>query len=334
MKTAKTLFAIDSHTAGEPLRLIVGGIPRLKGGSVSEKRDDFQNRYDYLRCAVMREPRGHKDMFGAILTEPVMQEADLGVFFIHGNGYHNMCGHGTIATATIAVECGLVEVMEPETVIRMETPAGLVTANVAVKNGKAVNVTLKNVPSFLYQRNVEVNVEGYGKIVIDISFGGNFFAIVSAEELGIEICPENTDRLIRAGMAVIEAANLQVQVQHPELSYIHGIAECEIFGPAKSPGAQLQNITIFDGQIDRSPCGTGTSAKVAALFARGELGLGEEFVYESVLQTKFVGKAVSKVKIKDLEAVIPEVTGSAYITGMNQMLIDESDPVKYGFTLM
>ncbi len=333
MGTIKSLFAIDSHTAGEPLRLIVGGVPMLKGNSVSEKRDYFREHYDYLRCAIMREPRGHKDMFGAILTEPVMPEADLGVFFIHGDGYHNMCGHGSIATATIAVDHGLVEVKEPETIIKMETPAGLVEAKVAVENGKAKRVTLKNVPSFLYKKDVCVDVPKYGKLTVDIAFGGNFFAVVPAKQLNIDICPENTSKLAEAGMAIINAVNASVKVQHPVMDYIKGIDECEIFGPAKSPDADYQNITIFDGQVDRSPCGTGTSSKAAVLYARGELEIGQEFVYESVIQTKFIGKAVEKVKVGDFDAILPEVTGSAYITGISHIMIDSDDPVKYGFVL-
>ena len=333
MKTQRTIFTVESHTMGEPLRLVVGGIPNLKGNTISEKRDYFIKHYDYLRTALMLEPRGHKDMFGAILTQPTMPEADVGVIFMHGKGFHNMCGHGTIATNTILAETGLVDVTEPVTTIHMEAPAGLVTVHVKVEDGRAKEVSFENVPAFLYKEQVPVEVPGRGTVTVDIAFGGSFFAMLDAAQLGIDICPENADALIKAGMEIIEAANRQIQVIHPELPHITTIDLCEIYGPAKSPDADLQNITIFDGQIDRSPCGTGTSAKVAALWARGKLKLGEPFVYESVIGTKFTGRALRETKVGPYRAVVPEITGSAYITGHSQFLIDDEDPVKYGFSL-
>lgn len=333
MKTQRSIFTVESHTMGEPLRLVVGGIPNLKGNTIPEKRDYFIKHYDYLRTALMLEPRGHKDMFGAILTQPTMPEADVGVIFMHGKGFHNMCGHGTIATNTILVETGLVDVTEPVTTIQMEAPAGLVTVHVKVEDGRAKEVSFENVPAFLYQEHVPVEVPGRGTVTVDIAFGGSFFAMLDAEQLGIDICPENTDALIKAGMEIIEAANRQIPVIHPELPHIKTIDLCEIYGTAKSPDADLQNITIFDGQIDRSPCGTGTSAKVAALWARGKLKLGEPFVYESVIGTKFTGRALRETMVGPYRAVVPEITGSAYITGHSQFLIDDEDPVKYGFSL-
>lgn len=333
MKTQRTIFTVESHTAGEPLRLIVGGFPNLPGNSMPEKRAYFKEHYDHLRQALMLEPRGHHDMFGCVLTQPTIPEADIGVIFMHGEGYHNMCGHGTIATNTILVETGMVEVQEPFTTIRMEAPAGLVTAHVKVEQGKAVQVSFENVPSFLYQQDAVIQVPGYGALTVDISFGGSFFAILSAEQLGIDICPENSSRLVEAGMAVLQAANEQIPVVHPELPHITTIDLCEIYGPPKSQGADLQNITVFDGQIDRSPCGTGTSAKVATLWAKGSLALEQSFVYESVIQTKFVGKALRETRVGPYPAIIPEITGSAYVIGSSQFVIDEEDPVKYGFIL-
>ena len=333
MNHQRAIFAVDSHTMGEPLRLVVGGFPNLPGKTIPEKRDYFIAHYDHLRRALMQEPRGHHDMFGAILTQPTMPEADIGVIFMHGEGFHNMCGHGTIATNTILVETGMVEVTEPVTTIKMEAPAGLVTVHVKVENGKAKQVSFENVPAFLYQQDAVVDVPGYGRITLDVSFGGSFFAIVKAEQLGIEICPENANKLIQAGMAVLHAANEQLQVQHPEMPFIKTIDLCEIYGPAKSPDADLQNITIFDNQIDRSPCGTGTSAKVATLWAKGELKLNQDFVYESVINTKFIGRAIRETQVGPYRAVVPEITGSAYITGFSQFLIDDDDPVKYGFIL-
>lgn len=333
MKSSRHIFTVESHTMGEPLRLIVGGFPNLPGNSMQEKRAYFIEHYDYLRKALMLEPRGHKDMFGAVLTTPTMAEADIGVIFMHGEGYHNMCGHGTIATNSILIETGMVEVKEPVTTIKMEAPAGLVAVNVAVENGKAKSVSFQNVPAFLYKQDVTVDVPEIGKITMDISFGGSFFAVVDGKQLGLDICQENSSRLVDVGMAIIKAANEQIEVQHPDLAHIKTIDLCEIYGPAKSENAHMQNITVFDGQIDRSPCGTGTCAKIATLWAKGKLKIGEEFIYESVIQTKFIGKALKETKVGPYKAIIPEITGSAYITGYSQFVIDEEDPVKYGFSL-
>lgn len=333
MKAQKILFTVDAHTMGEPLRCIVGGVPHLKGNNMVEKRDYFIEHYDHLRKALMLEPRGHNDMFGALITPPTMKEADYGVIFMHGHGFHNMCGHGTIAVSTIAIETGIVEAKEPETIIHQEAPAGLVKIKAKVKNGKAEQISFENVPAFLYKKDAVVDVPGYGEIVLDIVFGGSFFAIVDSAKLNIDICPENASKLIDIGMTIIEAANEQIKVQHPELSNIKTIDLCEIYGPAKSEGADLQNITIFDGQIDRSPCGTGTCAKVALLHSQGELAIGEDFVYESVINTKFIGKALRETKVGEYPAIIPEVTGGAYITGLSEFLIDDDDPIKHGFSL-
>ncbi|MBR5429545.1 MAG: proline racemase family protein [Firmicutes bacterium] len=333
MRSQRTVFTVDAHTMGEPLRLIVGGFPNLPGGTIPEKRQYFIDHYDYLRRALMQEPRGHKDMFGCLLTPPTRPDADVGVIFMHGEGYHNMCGHGTIAVNTILVETGMVEVKEPETVIRMEAPAGLVTVRVRVENGRAREVSFENVPAFLYREQVPLEVPGLGRLTIDVAFGGSFFAIIDSAQLGLDICPENASRLCEAGMAVVRAANEQLEVRHPELEHIRTIDLCEIWGPPKSPGARLQNITVFDGQIDRSPCGTGTSAKVAELWTRGELQLNEPFVYESVINTRFTGRALRETQVGPYRAVVPQITGSAFITGHSQFLIDEDDPVKYGFRL-
>lgn len=333
MKTQRTIFTIDAHTMGEPLRLIVGGFPNLRGNTIPERRQYFMDHYDHLRRALMQEPRGHKDMFGALLTPSTRDDADIGVIFMHGGGYQNMCGHGTIAVNTILVENKMVEVTEPTTVIRMEAPAGLVTVKIRVEEGRARQVSFENVPAFLYKEDISVEVPGWGRLRLDIAFGGSFFAIIDSAQLGLDICPENASRLTAAGMAVVRAVNEQVEISHPELAHIKTVDLCEIWGPAKSPEADLQNITIFDGQVDRSPCGTGTSAKLAALWAKGQLKLGELFVYESVLQTRFTGCALRETRVGPFPAIVPEITGSAYITGYNQLLIDDDDPVKYGFRL-
>lgn len=333
MSIKRTLFTVESHTMGEPLRCVVGGIHNISGKTMMEKKENFRQYHDDIRTALMLEPRGHKDMFGSIITQPTIEEADYGVIFMHGQGYHNMCGHGTIATATIAIETEMIPSTEPETIIKQEAPAGIVTIKAKVHDGRVREISFQNVPAFLYKRDVLIKVPEYGDIKIDIAFGGSFFAIVDHEQLGLEITPENGSKFVDVGMAIIEAANQQIDVVHPELPDINSIDLCEIYGPAKSEDASLQNITIFDGQIDRSPCGTGTCAKLATLYAKGELEIGEDFVYASVLDTKFIGRVIKETKVGDYSAIIPEITGQAYITGYSQFVIDPEDPVKYGFTL-
>lgn len=334
MKVVKTIFAIDSHTMGEPTRIIVGGVPNIPGKTMPEKKAYLEKNLDYVRTAIMLEPRGHNDMFGSIITQPTIEEADLGIIFMDGGGYLNMCGHGSIGAATVAVESGMVEVTEPVTKITLEAPAGLVKASVKVENGKAKEVSIVNVPAFLYKRDVEVDVPEIGKVIMDISFGGSFFAIVKCENLGIEICPANAQKIIEIGMKIIKAVNEQVEIQHPTLPHIKTVDLCEIYGPAKSADATLQNAVVFgQGQLDRSPCGTGTSAKLATLYAKGLLKINQEFVYESILETKFRGRVLEETKVGEYDAIIPEITGSAFITGHSQFFIDPEDPVKHGFIL-
>lgn len=334
MRAVRTIHAIDSHTMGEPTRVVTGGLPVIPGDSMQEKKAYLINHMDNIRTALMHEPRGHKDMFGSIITQPTTKDADLGIIFMDSGGYLNMCGHGSIGASIVAVETGMVNVTEPYTHITFEAPAGLVKAKVKVKDGKAIESTITNVPSFLYKSNVEVNVPDFGKVRLDISFGGSFFAIVKAADLGVDICPENAQKISSLGMSILHAVNEQIEIKHPILKHIKTVDLVEIYGPAKNPKANFQNVVVFgEGQLDRSPCGTGTSAKVATLYAKGELGLNEEFVYESITGTMFRAKAVRETAVGDFKAIIPEITGSAYITGINEFIIDPDDPLKYGFTL-
>ena len=321
MKFIKSIHAVDSHTAGEATRVVVGGVPKIPGKSMPEKKQWLEDNLDYLRTAIMLEPRGHKDMFGSILTQPTVDEADYGIIFMDGGGYLNMCGHGTIGAMTVAVETGMVPVTEPVTKVVQEAPAGLIHGQVFVEDGKAKKVSFTNVPAFLYKKDQEVELPGYGKIRFDISFGGSFFAIVKAEQVGLEIVPENAAKLQDLGIQLRDIINKEIPVQHPELPHIHSVDLVEWWSKTETKGATLKNCVVFgQGQVDRSPCGTGTSAKMATLFAKGELKMGEKFFYESILGTIF-------------DAVIPQITGSAYITGFNHFVIDETDPVKYGFIL-
>lgn len=335
MKISKQIIAVDSHTMGEPTRIITSGFPNIPGDTIPEKKEYLIKNLDHMRKAVMLEPRGHNDMFGSIIMPPVSKEADLGIIFMDGGGYLNMCGHGTIGAMTVAIELGMIDAVEPITEITLEAPAGLVRGKVKVENGKAKEVSFKNVPAFLYKKDVKIEVPELGKtLTLDVSFGGSFFAIVESKQLGIDICPANTNEINRIGMIVLKAVNEQIKVEHPELKHIKTIDLVEIYGEPKNPTSTLQNVVVFgDGQVDRSPCGTGTSAKMATLYAKGKLKVGELFVYESIIGTQFKGRITETFEKDGITYVIPEITASAYITGINQMLIDPDDPLKYGFSL-
>jgi len=319
---------------GEPTRVVVGGVPQIPGKTMPEKKKYLEDHLDYLRTAIMLEPRGHNDMFGSIVTTACNPEADFGIIFMDGGGYLNMCGHGSIGAATVAVETGIVPMKEPVTEVNMEARAGLIRAKVQVKNEKVQEVSIVNVPAFLYKADQQIDLPGYGKITFDISFGGSFFAIVPAKQLNIKLIPENADKLKVLGIQIRDIINKEIKIQHPVLEHIKTVDLVEFFDETDNPKANLRNVVVFgQGQVDRSPCGTGTSAKLATLHAKGKLKQGEKFVYESIASTLFTGEIVGTTKVGDYDAVIPQITGSAYITGFCQYVIDEDDPVKHGFRL-
>ncbi len=334
MKFSRSIQAIDSHTAGEATRIVVGGIPNIKGNSMPEKKEYLEENLDYLRTAIMLEPRGHNDMFGSVMTQPCCPDADFGIIFMDGGGYLNMCGHGTIGAMTAAIETGVVPAVEPVTHVIMEAPAGIIRGDVTVVDGKAKEVSFLNVPAFLYKEGVEVDLPGVGTVKFDISFGGSFFAIIHASQLGLKIEPQNAGKLTELAMKLRDIINEKIEIQHPTLAHIKTVDLVEIYDEPTHPEATYKNVVIFgQGQVDRSPCGTGTSAKLATLHAKGELKVGEKFVYESILGTLFKGEIVEETKVADFNAVVPKITGSAYITGFNHFVIDEEDPLKHGFIL-
>ena len=338
MKLNKMISVIDTHTAGEAARLVTAGIPKIPGKDMVEKKQYFINHLDDVRKSVMFEPRGHQDMFGAFLLPPTKEEADFGLVFMDTGGYLNMCGHNTIAAVTAAVETGMVDVEEgaTEKEVVVETPAGLIYATAKLKdNGaKVKEVSFKNVESFLYKRDVELDVEGIGHIKFDISFGGSFFCIISADQLGLEVKPENASKLKEAGLKIREAVNANIEIQHPTLEHIKTVDLVEIYDKPSHPEATYKNVVVFgDGNIDRSPCGTGTSAKLATLYAKGELKPGEPFVYESIFGTLFKGRIVEERKLAGYDAIIPEITGSGYILGFSNYVYDPDDSLTYGFLL-
>ena len=270
-------------------------------------------------------------MFGALITAPVHEEADLGVIFMDSGGYLNMCGHGSIGTASMAVETGLVEVREPYTTVILDTPSGMIHTCVTVKEGKAEKVSILNVPSFLYKEEETLEIDGFGKITFDISFGGSFFALVDARQIGLQLVPGCIAEITELGMKLREKINQEIPVIHPYLD-ITNVDLVEFYGDTQNPKADLRNCVIFgSAQSDRSPCGTGTSAKMAALYAKGKLKLKEPFVYESIMGSLFTGRIVSETTVMDRRCIIPEITGSAYITGLNNWILDEKDPLEAGF---
>lgn len=334
MKTIRSIHAVDSHTEGEPTRIVVGGIPKIPGSTMAAKKEYLETQMDHIRQAIMLEPRGHADMFGSVITAPCSSDADFGIIFMDTGGYLNMCGHGSIGAMTVAVETGMVEVQEPITKILMEAPAGLIRGEVKVTNGKAKEVSIVNVPAFLYKQDAVIEVPEIGPVTLDIAFGGSFFAIVSAKQLGVKVDPKNLQKLKDLGIQIRDIVNRDIRVQHPELAHIKSVDLVEIYDDATHESAHYKNVVVFgDGNIDRSPCGTGTSAKMATLHQKGHLKVGEEFVYESILGTLFRGKILDVTAVSDYPAVVPQITASAYITGFNHFVIDEDDPVKYGFTL-
>ena len=326
MRAARYLAAVDSHTEGMPTRVVTGGVGPIPGATMLERKLHFEAEMDDLRLLLMREPRGHPAMSGAILQPPTREDADWGVLFIEVSGCLPMCGHGTIGVATVLVETGMVEVTEPETVVALDTPAGLVRVRVAVQDGRATAVTLRNVPSFLLARDREIDGVPY-----DMAYGGNFYALVEASAAGVVVDPGRSDELIARGMGIMAAINRTDMPVHPEDARISGCRHVVFY--EDSPGGTRNATAIEPGWLDRSPCGTGTSARMAALHARGELALGQDFVNESVIGTRFTGRLVEETTVGGLPAVVPEITGRAWVTGMGQYLLDATDPFPAGFAL-
>ncbi|MEO3751959.1 proline racemase family protein [Streptomyces sp. B6B3] len=314
-----------------PTRVVTGGVGVLPGATMAERRLWFLEHSDELRRLLMYEPRGHAAMSGAILQPPTRQDADAGVLFIEVSGVLPMCGHGTIGVATVLVETGLVPVREPVTTVRLDTPAGLVTAEVAVEDGAARSVTIRNVPSFAVGLDRVVEVPGLGKVMYDLAFGGNFYAMVRLAELGLPFERSAGPRLIEAGLAIIDAINATDRPVHPERPDIAGCHHVYLAAPDSTARHSRHAMVIHPGWFDRSPCGTGTSARMAQLHARGELPLDVDFVNESFIGTRFTGRLVAETSVGGTPAVLPAITGRAWLTAIGQHLLDPTDPFPAGF---
>ena len=331
MRSIRTITAVDSHTEGMPTRVVTGGVGVIPGDTMNDKRLYFLEHVDDLRHFLMDEPRGHAAMSGAILQPPTRPDADFGVVFIEVSGCLPMCGHGTIGVATVLVETGMVAVTEPVTSIRLDTPAGVVVASVAVRDGHAESVTLANVPSFAARLDTRVDVPGYGEIAYSLAFGGNFYAIVRLDDVHLPYDRKHQREIAEAGLAIMAAINDTDPPRHPELAGADVCHHVYFAAPGSTARHSRHAMAIHPGWFDRSPCGTGTSARMAELHARGQLALHTDFVNESFLGRPFLGRLIGETRVGDQDAVLPTVTGRAWITGLNQYLLDPTDPFPHGF---
>lgn len=327
----RKIRTIDMHTGGEPLRIPVEGLPLIEGNTVLEKRRYFQEHYDHLRTGLMFEPRGHADMYGAILSPPSTPEADFDVFFIHNEGYSTMCGHAVIALTKFVFEMGMLNANEKQT-LTINVPAGTVYAQAHIEDGEVVKSSFLNVPSYLYLKDESVDVEGIGKLRFDVAFGGAFYAIVEAEPLGLQLNETDYNRLIDYGRRIKYAVMEQFEIKHPtetDLSFLYGT----IFtGRAEQENHHSRNVCIFaEGEVDRSATGSGVSARAGLHFAKGSLGLHEPITIESILGSTMTVEAVKSLDFHNHQAVIPRVTGRAHFTGENTFWFDPKDPYRKGF---
>ena len=331
----RRVTTIDAHTAGEPLRVITGGYPELAGDTLLAKRRDARENHDDLRRALMLEPRGHADMYGCILTPPATEDGDVGVLFLHNEGYSTMCGHGIIGLVKVGLDAGLFGVARDPLVL-IDTPAGRVTATARRgSDGRVADVSFRNVPSFLLERDLAVQVPGLGRVVTDIAYGGAFYAYVDSKELGVELAPDHFAQIVDVGMRIKRAVMDSYEIVHPDgdadLNFLYGtiLVERRGDGPVHS-----RNVCVFaDGEVDRSPTGTGVSGRAAVHWDRGELALGERITIESLIGSTFDVAAVEETTVGDLRAIIPEVSGTAHITGRHEFLLDPDDPLRDGVLL-
>src|SRR6266516_1456104 len=338
VKDSTVITTLDAHAAGEPLRIITGGLPEIQGTTILERRRYMLEHLDYIRRALIWEPRGHYNMYGCVVTEPVTSEADLGVLFMHNEGYSTMCGHGIIALVTALLETGALPAKGPHTTVNLDTPAGLVRATAHLSSsGHVERVSFLNVPSFVYAGNVELEVPAYGRLSVDIAFGGAFYAFLPAAQVGLNITPHQAHQLAAAGDSITQAVNAVLPIKHPveeDLGFLYGT----IFtGPPENPAHHSRNVCVFaNAEVDRSPTGTGVSARLALLHARGEITDGQQIVVESILgaTSTFGGRIVGRAKVGSYEAIVPEISGTAFITGRHEFIIDPRDELGRGFLVL
>lgn len=327
---------IDAHTGGEALRIITSGLPPIKGNTILEKREYMLKNYDHLRKLMMLEPRGHSGMYGCILVDAVTEDGDFGVLFTHNKGLSSMCGHGIIAVTKTCIEIGMIEAKEGENIVRIDTPAGRVTAYADVVGGEVERVRFQNVPCFVYKKDIRVDVDGIGEIVADVVYCGAFYVYLDVAKIGLAVTPDNTAKLVEIGMEIKHKVMAMMEFNHPTsgVNWLYGtifFEECK-----KIDNRVLtKNVCIFaDGQVDRSPTGTGTGGRVALHYSTGEMKKDDIMVNDSIINTTMEAKIVEEVKVGEYDAVVTEVSGTAYIMGFNQLVLDPKDPLKEGFRII
>jgi 4-hydroxyproline epimerase len=327
-----TFFCVDAHTCGNPVRVVTGGsVPLLAGATMFDRRQHFLKEHDGIRTGLMFEPRGHDMMSGSILYPSTRSDCDIAILFIETSGSLPMCGHGTIGTVTVIIEQGLVAPKTPG-ILRLDTPAGVVEAHYEKKGDHVDRVRIVNVPSFLLGRAYPVEIEGLGELTVDIAYGGNFYAIVESQENYRDLAEVAPADLLRWSPKLRAAFNARHRIAHPENPAIDRLTHVLWTGKAQTPGGTARNAVFYgDKAIDRSPCGTGTSARMAQLEATGRLSQGSDFVHESIIGSTFTGRIEGKTKLGSMEAIIPSIEGWARITGMNTIFLDDRDPYVKGF---
>jgi len=337
MNFERIITCIDAHCAGEPVRIITSGFPPIPGETILKKREYVLKHYDHLRKLIMLEPRGHSGMYGCILVPRVTPDGDFGVLFTHNEGLSTMCGHATIGITKVAIETGMINSKEGENIVKIDSPAGRVTSYAQVEGGKVKSVKFRNVPSFLFHENIPIKIEGEPCVNVDIAFCGAFYAYVDAEELGLEVDPKIIGRLVELGMKIKYKVIDSMEIVHPIQKDLNSIYGTIFTGPLvkNKDKIVLKNVCIFaDGQIDRSPTGTGTGGRIALLSQKGILKKGMTLINKSIVDTVFEGKIIEFAKVRDFPAVIPEVSGTANITGFNQLVLEPDDPLPEGFRLI
>ena len=331
MRASRVITAVDSHTEGMPTRVVKGGVGVIPGDTMNDKRLYFIEHLDDIRKFLMFEPRGHGAMSGAILQPSTRPDAEWGVVYIEVSGCLPMCGHGTIGLATVLVETGMVEAVEPVTTIRLDTPAGLVIARVSVSDGHADSVTIENVPSFVVRLDDVVEVPDVGAVPYSLAFGGNFYAIVNLEDVGLTFDRSRQHEITDVGLAIMAAINKSAPPHHPETAGVDHCHHVEFLAPGSTAQRSRHAMCIYPGWFDRSPCGTGTSARMAELWARGDLAIGQDFENESFIGTRFIGRIIAETDVAGIPAIVPTITGRAWVTGLAQYVYDPSDPFPTGF---
>ncbi|OZV13083.1 proline racemase [Tissierella sp. P1] len=334
MKAKKLFRTVETHTLGQPTRNVVSGFPNIPGKTMAEKYSYMREHEDWFRKLLSYEPRGSEIMSGTLITEPCTPGTDVGVLYFEASGWMPMCGHDTMGVSVALIESGLVDVKEPITIINLDTAAGVVKVEAKVNDGVVKEVSFINAPALVLKRNVEVNTIEFGKLTLDIAWGGNVYAILPVKNIGLTIEPHNCGKLIEVAQSIAKNINEQVEISHPELPFVDRVTHVEFSGPPKSSEADIQNCVVaLPKVVDRSPCGTGTSAKAALLFDEGKLKVGDSFVHESVIGSLFKCEIIEETTVGGIAAIRPKITGNACIIGFATWILDPTDPFPEGFML-